>query len=53
MAVNTKISEFERVLSAKMSSKSSFSIGSTDVDSINEKYLKGEVRIVTEQARYP
>lgn len=53
MVVNTKISEFERVLSAKMSSKSSFSIGSTDVDSINEKYLKGEVRIVTEQARYP
>lgn len=53
MVVNTKISEFERVLSAKISSKSSFSIESTDVDSINEKYLKGEVRIVTEQARYP
>ena len=22
-------------------------------DQINEKYLKGEVRIITEQARYP
>lgn len=53
MAVNTKILEFESGLSAKMSSKSSFSISSSDVDSVNEKYLKGEVRIVTEQARYP
>lgn len=53
MAVNIKILEFESELSARMSSKSSFSISSSDVDSINEKYLKGEVRIVTEQARYP
>src|SRR6185503_2498785 len=25
----------------------------TDNDSINAKYMKGEVRIITEQARYP
>lgn len=53
MAVSKKILEFESGLSAKMSSKSSFSISSSDVDTINEKYLKGDVRIVTEQARYP
>lgn len=53
MGVNAKILEFESKLSVRMRSKSSLSISFTDVDSINEKYLKGEVRIVTEQARYP
>ncbi len=53
MAINKKILEFENALSVRMLSKNNVSVGTTDVDSINEKYLKGEVRIVTEQARYP
>ena len=47
-----KIVEFEDNLQNKFMPTLSGNIQLSDSE-INEKYLKGDVRIVTEQARYP
>lgn len=53
ITVNRKVSirEEEEVVNSKITGETS--VPSISSDEINEKYVKGEVRIVTEQARYP